>query len=102
LRRSQGRLNEMEASLGRAVEQYPVFPSLRCYLALLYAEIDRPADAKRVFEKLAADDFADCRRRYNWGLEKQLLAETCALIRDAPRAARLYELLLPFGHRLMY
>src|SRR5207248_9672196 len=59
LRWEQGRLEEMEAPLVRAVQRNPQIRSLRCNLAFLYAEGGRGAEARKIFEELAANGFGE-------------------------------------------
>jgi tetratricopeptide (TPR) repeat protein len=97
LRRDQGRLHELEDIVRTFVEQDATVPAARTALALLYAEIERTADARVEFERLAAHDFADIPRDVNYLNTIDMLAQTCAHLGDTARAARLYELLLPYA-----
>ncbi|MGH7858994.1 MAG: ATP-binding protein, partial [Candidatus Binatia bacterium] len=90
----QGRVGEREASLQAAVEQATATPTFRVFLAMLYAEIGREADARREFERLAANDFADI-RDMNWLTHLACLSVVCAFLQDRRRAVLLYELLRP-------
>jgi class 3 adenylate cyclase len=64
-----------------------------------YAEIDRRADAREAFERLAADDFAGLRRDGNYLAACACLAVACGYLGDRPRAAILYDILLPYADR---
>jgi DNA-binding NarL/FixJ family response regulator len=73
----------------------------RCMLAALYADLGRSEEALRIFEALAADDFA----HLPWGFGSgrlfavALLAELSARFGDAQRSAVLYDLLFPYAAR---
>lgn len=95
LRTEQGRLGEVETALREFVEQYPRMPAWRAVLAAAYAELDRRVETHREFERLAAQNFADIPRDGGWLPGVAALAETCAFLGDEPRAALLYDLLLP-------
>jgi DNA-binding CsgD family transcriptional regulator len=97
LRREQGRLGELEADFRTRAQQYPrarVFQGAR---ALIACELGRAAEARRAFDELAAHDFADILRTYVWLTTMAFLAEVCAALDDADRAAVLYELLSPYA-----
>ena len=99
LRREQGRLDELEASARGIVEVYPTVPGFAASLAALYMEIEREADARSVFERLAGEGFEAIPRDWFWLISMSLLSQVCAYLRDARRAATLYQLLLPFAPR---
>ncbi len=100
LRRGQGRLGEVEANLRRAVDEYPTRSLIRCALACINGELGRGAEARNTFEDLAANGFGDLPKNNDWRLEMSFLAEACASLGDAGRAATLYEFLLPEAGRL--
>ena len=99
LRREQGRLAELEPAFKGMVQQYPDIPSWRCGLAMLYTQVGRTEEARKEFERLARSDFADLPRDLFWLIGMVLLADVCCSLGDRPRAARLYDLLLPYGER---
>jgi class 3 adenylate cyclase len=99
LRREQGRLGELEAAIRQLVDDFPTVPTWRAVLAWLYHETGRPADARREVEHAAAKDFEDFPRDLNWMIGLMILSEVCSCLGDAPRAEKLYELVLPYGHR---
>ena len=74
-----------------------MLPAWRTGLVYLYAMLDQPDDVREQVEILAADDFADLPTDANWGIAVALLIFGCAVVGDQPRAARLYERLLPYG-----
>ena len=66
-------------------------------LALIYCELGREREARAAFEQLAAHDFADVPQDGLWLTCLAYLAEVCAFLGDARRAATLYRLLLPYN-----
>ncbi len=99
LRREQGRLGEMEPIIAGSVAAYPTRPVLRCVLAHLYLGLGRTDDARRVFDRLAADGFSGLRKDNDWLFEMSLLAEVADHLADADRAGTLLELLRPYAGR---
>ena len=101
LRWHQGRLplEELEDTVDRLAEQHLKVPTWRCAMIHMYRDVGRDADARREFEALAASDFADLPRDSTWLSGLALLAEYCAAMGDARRAATLYDLLLPYAER---
>ncbi len=89
-----------------------VEPSLRCVaenkdvlawpagLALIHARRGDREAAAALFEPLAADDFAAISRDVVYLNTMTFLAETCALLGDAPRAATLRRMLEPYAERV--
>ncbi|MEA2467908.1 MAG: eukaryotic-like serine/threonine-protein kinase, partial [Thermoleophilaceae bacterium] len=99
LRRDQGQLEEVEATFRRFVDEYPAVPGWRAGLAVLYRELDREADARREFDLLAEDDFAIIPKDANWIASMALISEVAHYLNDVPRAAWLYDRLLPYAKR---
>ena len=100
LRREQGRLAELDALLRGFVERFPTVPGWRTGLALLCAELRRPAEALEHFE-VAVAGLDALPRDQNWMPAMACLSETCAFLGDVRRAESLYELLLPYRDRLV-
>jgi tetratricopeptide (TPR) repeat protein len=97
LYREQGRLQEIEATIRRAVDEYSTRPMFRCVLANLYMELGRKLEAQRMFEDLSIDDFAGLPMNSNdWLFGMTFLPEVAAFLADVRRAAALYALLLPY------
>ncbi len=94
IRREQGRVAEEEEKTKFFVERFPANPVPPTFLALIYCELGRDADACEVFERIAAEGFADIRRERRTGL-LPYLTEVCARLRDGARAELLIALLLP-------
>ncbi len=97
LRRDQGRLDEVEDAFLQFVGQYPAVPAWRAGLAALYMDIGRAEDAQRELDQLAENDFDALPLDANWVVALALLAEVAAHLGDLPRAAWLYDRLLPFA-----
>src|SRR5438552_71866 len=98
-RRDQGRLAEPEASAAAFVEQQPEVPGWRAVLACLYTETGRDADARRELETIAGGGLAALPEDSVWAPTMAMLSEVCAGLGDSPRAAELYDLLLPYAGR---
>ena len=99
LRRSPEDDAELDALTGRLqelAEQYPAIPAWRSSLAATHAELGHSIEARAVFETLAAESFSDVPQDAQWGISVTLLAEVATHLGDAARAARLYELLVPY------
>lgn len=79
--------------------QYTSIPGWRSALALLYTTTEREAEARREFEYFAANDFAALPRHAYWMITLTNLAQVCVQLQDRARAARLYQLLLPFAEQ---
>ena len=99
IRREQGRLAEVLPVLRHFVATQPDTAIWRPGLALLYRELDLRAETRAAFEGLAADDFAAIPRGGLWPTSMAFMAEVCAYLKDAARAATLYRLLLPYAGR---
>ncbi|MEM8923416.1 MAG: AAA family ATPase [Actinomycetota bacterium] len=96
LRFHQGRLVEMEEIFAAsAADNAQGIPSLQAGLAVLYCEIDKPDEARPLYEELA--DRADTLLHdLSWLLTVALLAETCFQLGDHRRAQSLHDRLKPF------
>jgi hypothetical protein len=96
LRREQGRVDGLEAAMKRAADEFWWYPMYRCFLAELYVDLDRAADAQRLLDELVANDFEALLPRDNeWLVSATVLADVCAYIGDADCARKLYAELLP-------
>jgi hypothetical protein len=96
IRREQGRIAELEESARELVKANADRPAWRAALARLLWEIGQIEEARREFDALAVNDFADIQQDGDWMIAIILLADTCTELQDADRAVRLYELLLPY------
>jgi DNA-binding CsgD family transcriptional regulator len=102
LRREQGRLQEVAPLVKSFVQRYPKTSTWRPGLAVIYSELELEQEARAEFELLAAHDFADIPRDARWVMCMAYLAEVCAFLGDARRAATLYCFLTPHdGYNLL-
>ena len=100
LRWLQGRMPEMHAST-TAMADYFDYPAYHAALGWVCAEIGLEHDARREFERFAANDFAGFPRDIFWFTGMAMLVFTSHHLRDRKRAAALYELLAPYGERVV-
>jgi DNA-binding CsgD family transcriptional regulator/tetratricopeptide (TPR) repeat protein len=99
IRREQDRLAEVEPAIRATAERYPLIPAYRAGLAWIACERDRPDEARSLLDTLAADEFAAIPFDMGWPVAVMALAQACAALGDAHRAASLYRLLLPYANR---
>jgi tetratricopeptide (TPR) repeat protein len=97
--RVRGRHLDAVPFLRHYADTVPLIRRWRCMLALVIAENGRLDEARKELDQLAAADFGDFPRDAPWLHAMSLLAELCALLGDARRARRLYDLLAPFEGR---
>ena len=84
------------ASSGHRTPDSPPLPSLlQAWRDFRRRALSRESEAREAFEDLAVNDFADLPQDEEWLYSLSLLAEVAEFLRDARRAATLYELLLP-------
>jgi transcriptional regulator with XRE-family HTH domain len=101
IRREQGRLAELASVVRHFVIHQPDNAIWRPGLALIYSELDLWDEAYQEFERQAGNDFT-LPRDEMWSTCMAYLAEVCAYLGDAPRAARLYARLRPYcGRNIM-
>ncbi len=96
IRREQGRLREVAPLVRHFVEERGAGAAWRPGLALIYADLDRLAEAQTEFERLADGRF--CRGSARLVVADVLcyLVEVCDRLRDPVRAAVLHDLLQPY------
>jgi tetratricopeptide (TPR) repeat protein len=99
LRWNQGRIGEVEEVVRRFADSAPGIVGWRAALARIYCDLGRDAEARRELDRLDQMGFATLPRYNGWLNMMALLAEVCAHLGDAARAATLYPLLLPFERR---
>jgi DNA-binding CsgD family transcriptional regulator len=99
VRREQGRLKELAPAVDYFVRNTAEGAAWRPGLAVVYAELGLAERARAEFEALAADDFASIPQDGRWVTSMVYLAEVCAFLGDAVRAAKLYVALAPFDDR---
>jgi DNA-binding SARP family transcriptional activator len=96
LRRAQGRLAELEETIGRSVHEYPALLRFRCALAHLHAQLGRDRHARTALDGLLSRDLGREHVDTEWLFTISLLADPCALLGHEDAAATLYSLLLPY------
>jgi AAA ATPase-like protein len=99
LRLEQGRLPELEDAVRQFADQLPAMPAWRVALAMLYLHTDRPAQARREYDRLAERDFATIPRDNVWSIAIGQLAELSETFRDVERSQVLEDLLAPLAER---
>ena len=100
LRRTQGRLAEIEDLIRSSAGQYPTYPIWQCVLVDAAAQLGREAEARARLEGLAADTFAGLPFDEEWLVGMTLLAEAAASLGEVIHAAAIYDLLLPYADRV--
>lgn len=99
IRNVQGRLGEIHAASAAITEHFVALPAFRCARAALCASLGLESQARAELDLLAVDGFARIPRDMFWLTSVDLLADTCSQLSDRARAAKLLELLTPFGDR---
>ncbi|MCA1690738.1 MAG: AAA family ATPase [Actinobacteria bacterium] len=95
----QGQLDQVVSRVEMLVQQYPALKGWRCVLALIYAELGRPEDAKKEVDQMAGEGLDNLPRDLFWPLAVSLLGEVAARLNDREKAETLYQLLSPFPGR---
>ena len=98
IRRGQGRVPEVEALINAAVIQNPA-PAWKAAQALVLCDTEREAEARERFDELAANDFEDIPRDWLLLAALSMLIHVAKHVKDADRARKLYEILLPYGEQ---
>ena len=98
IRRSQGRLDELEGPLLASQEQNPN-PAYTAALATVYAETGRNADARELLDSFSEDDLRQIPRDWVFGVAICILILAARRLADKERARVLYELLLPYRNQ---
>ena len=98
VRRSLGRLDEMEGPLRAAQEQNPL-PAYTGALALLYCYLGRDDDARKILEDFSEDDLRQIPRDWTFVSAICMFISTVRQLADKDRARVLYELLLPYRNQ---
>jgi tetratricopeptide (TPR) repeat protein len=98
----RGRFAELATLYEELDREYPGLQrTIECASALSLCEQGRTDQASEQFERLAGDGFEqlphDAARIQN----VTFLAQVCAILRDAPRAEQLYDVLRPFEGRVI-
>ncbi|HTJ76458.1 MAG TPA: BTAD domain-containing putative transcriptional regulator [Acidimicrobiales bacterium] len=93
----RGALDRWERPLRVALARHPESRwFLRSWQALAFCEVDRPEEARPIFDELAAKDFADHPFEPTWLHVMANCAAVCARLGDRDRARLLTELLAPY------
>ncbi len=100
IRYYQGRFGELEPAVRMAAEQQPDVASWRGGLALCLAELGRDDEARRELDALAPDGFLALARDLNWISSLIIVARACASLDARDHARTVYDLLLPYAHRV--
>jgi hypothetical protein len=102
VRFEQGRLAGMEQRLTEIVAAHPAIQFFQAELAVLYCELDRPHDARPLFEGLAARGFADVPVDTTFMLAMANAAIACVHLEDVPRAAMIHDVLAPYAEQVVF
>ena len=97
LHREQGRLDDFVSEVSDHADEFPSPLVHRAILAQVYARLERTEEAEALLHELTRRDLSNWHVDEEWLFSICLLADTCAILGDADRAAPLYELLLPYG-----
>jgi tetratricopeptide (TPR) repeat protein len=98
----RGRFAELAVLHEELDREYPGLQcTLECASALSLCEQGRTDEAREQFERLAKDGFAQLPSDATRIQNVTFLAQVCAILRDAPRAAQLYDVLRPFEGRVI-
>jgi class 3 adenylate cyclase len=97
LRRHQGRVEEMLPAVREMAARYPAIRAWRLALVSFLADAGRLDETRTEFERLSAHDFEDIPVDAQWLTAMTRIADACAHLEDADRAAILYRKLLPFA-----
>ena len=98
---SLGRPGELRSTIEDMIERYPTVPLMNLGRALLHAELGHREETAVDYEPVAAAGFAKIERNMMWLAVLATLADLCAFLGDAPRAAELEQLLRPHAGRII-
>ncbi len=101
IRAEQGRLEELIEILEQRVAENPGLPTLQATLAFAYSELGRHEEAKAIFDRAAADDFASLPFDIGWINGMARYAEIAARLGATGPAAIIYEKLLPYRDQIV-
>jgi DNA-binding CsgD family transcriptional regulator len=97
--REQGRLKQLAPLVEHFLSTTSKSKTWLPGLMIMHVELEQERQARALFDKLAANDFADLPRDGTWTTSMVFLAETCAYLSDAERAGAIYRFLLPYDGR---
>jgi DNA-binding CsgD family transcriptional regulator/tetratricopeptide (TPR) repeat protein len=101
LRYEQGRLAEVEETLAGLANSQPQLVLWRAWLAVVYCETQRPAQARMHLEALTADGLTQIPRDYFWWSVVAALGSVAATLEDHGRSQLFYEALVPYSGRVV-
>ena len=96
IRQHQGRLAELEPLFKPMVAKYSEFTSWTIALSLMYVELDRADEVRRIYDSLVHST-STLPRDPNWLSAISVMGQVCAYLRDHERAPSLYGLLAPYA-----
>jgi len=102
IRYDQGRLGEVEERLAELVATVPRMALPRAWLALLLCELDRPDEAAKHYEVLAAGGFSAVPKDNVWLQTLPACAAVCAYLADRAGARVLLDLLAPYADQISF
>jgi tetratricopeptide (TPR) repeat protein len=97
---SLGRPGELESTLEDMVERYPTI-KWGLGRARLHAELGHRDETAIAFEEAAVAGFDQLERNMMWLVAVTVLADVCAFLGDAPRAAELERLMRPYSGQIV-
>jgi predicted ATPase len=97
---SLGRPGELQSTLEDMIERYPAV-TLDLGRGRLHAELGHREETAHAFEQVAVAGFDKLERNMMWLVALTVLADVCAFLGDAPRAAELEQLMLPYAGRIV-
>jgi DNA-binding CsgD family transcriptional regulator len=95
-----GEMHEVVEPCERIASANPDVPAWRAALAMLHARRGDHGAARTYYEPFAAAEFRSIPHDVVWLNAVTYLAETCALLRDEPRAPTLLQTLAPYADRV--
>jgi class 3 adenylate cyclase/tetratricopeptide (TPR) repeat protein len=101
IRYEQDRLSELVDIVAQRVAESPGLPTLQATLAFTYSELGRLEEAKAIFDKAAADDFASLPFDVGWINGLARYAELAARLKATGPAAVIYDKLLPYRDHIV-
>ena len=102
IRRQEGRMGELVSVFESLLENNPHFPTWRAGAAITALKAGKIDRATAHFDRLAEDDFTALVKDGSWTAAVGVLCETAAALDRRNEAATLYELLAPFGGRILW
>lgn len=102
IRVRQERVDEIADFVEQAGTADDALDGIDALWGLAACHLGREREARAVLERLARDDFAHVPEHQAWGAILWAASLVAAHLGDAPRAARLYDLLLPYEGQLVF